>query len=183
MPFTIRKAKVEDAPGIAQVHVDSWRTTYRGLLEAELLASLSYERRAETWRSTLANPDSASFFYVAETENGEIVGFVAAGPGQPEETDAEAEIYAIYILENAQGQGLGRLLMQAAMGELVRRGFQSILLWVLKDNLTACRFYEAMGGKYLKEKPITIGNLTLMEAAYVWKDGTFGPGGKNLLES
>src|SRR5512141_1490874 len=125
MPFTVRKARVDDAPGIARVHVASWRTTYRDLLKAEVLASLSYERRAEGWKRTLADPGSASFLYVTEDENGRIVGFVAAGSCQAEETEADGEIYAICLLEEVQGQGLGRRLMQAAMEELGRRGFRS----------------------------------------------------------
>lgn len=28
----IRKAKLDDATGIAKVHVDSWRTTYKGII-------------------------------------------------------------------------------------------------------------------------------------------------------
>jgi ribosomal protein S18 acetylase RimI-like enzyme len=183
MPSLIRKATVDDAPGIAHVHVESWRSTYKELLEAEFLASLSIERRAEAWKNTLADPQNNGFVYVAENEAGHITGFASAGPGQPAEPDYAGEVYAIYLLKEAQGQGLGRRLMQAAMQELTRRGMDSMLLWVLKDNLPSRRFYEALGGTYLKEKPITIGNQTLIEVAYAWKDMSILSGGKTPLES
>jgi L-amino acid N-acyltransferase YncA len=80
MTITIRLARLEDAPGIAKVHVDSWRTTYKGLIADEFLAALSYERRTQVWTQSLADPQIASFLYVAETKTGEIVGFVSAGP-------------------------------------------------------------------------------------------------------
>lgn len=60
--------------------------------------------------------------------------------------------------------------METAIRELCARGFSSMLLWVLKDNLPAHKFYEAIGGKYLREKPIKIGNQTLIEVAYGWND-------------
>ena len=40
----IRPATLEDAPAIARVHVDTWRTTYAGIVPDEHLAKLSYER-------------------------------------------------------------------------------------------------------------------------------------------
>ena len=45
----VRRARVEDAAEIARVHVDSWRTTYAGLVPADHLASLSYERFEQNW--------------------------------------------------------------------------------------------------------------------------------------
>ncbi|EPZ52573.1 hypothetical protein [Alicyclobacillus acidoterrestris] len=42
--YTIRKAVPDDAAGVAKVHVDSWRTTYREIVNDEFLASLSYEK-------------------------------------------------------------------------------------------------------------------------------------------
>ena len=47
-----------------------------------------------------------------------------------------------------------------------------MLLWVLKDNHPARRFYELMGGEYVAQKTITIGGTDLIEMAYGWKDIT-----------
>jgi hypothetical protein len=52
----IREAKITDAAAIAKVHVDSWRTTYVGIVPTAYLAGLSHEQRAEEWRRTLSNP-------------------------------------------------------------------------------------------------------------------------------
>jgi hypothetical protein len=41
-----------------------------------------------------------------------------------------------------------------------------VLLWVLKDNLPARKFHEVIGRKYLREKPVEIGNQTLIEVGY-----------------
>ncbi len=46
----IREATPDDIPGIARVHVDTWRTAYLGIVPAEHLAGLSYERSEARWR-------------------------------------------------------------------------------------------------------------------------------------
>ena len=51
----IRTARIEDSPGIARVHVDSWRTTYRGIVPQDVLENLSYQQRQEIWQERLTN--------------------------------------------------------------------------------------------------------------------------------
>jgi ribosomal protein S18 acetylase RimI-like enzyme len=69
-----------------------------------------------------------------------------------------------------QGQGLERKLVDIIMRELCERGFSSMFLRVLKDNLPAQKFNEANGGAYLREKPINIGSQVLIEVAYGWNN-------------
>ena len=99
-----------------------------------------------------------------------MVGFVSAGPEREGDPNYLGELYAIYLLQHAKRKGLGRKLVDIVMRELCERGFSSMLLWVLKDNLPACKFYEEVGGAYLREKPIAIGNQSLIEVAYGWKN-------------
>jgi ribosomal protein S18 acetylase RimI-like enzyme len=170
MIASLRPAKLEDAPGIAKVHVDSWRSTYKGLIAEEYLAALSYERRTQAWSQNISNLQNGRFLFIAETRPGEIVGFVSAGPEHEGDPLYQAELDAIYLLQAAQGQGLGRKLVDMAMRALCQRGFSCMLLWVLKDNLPARKFYAALGGEYLRERPIKIGTQVLIEVAYGWKN-------------
>lgn len=143
------------------------------MISDEFLSNLSYDRRAQGWKETLKDPQNGVFLYVAENEAGEIVGFVSAGPKQQDDpalSEYKGEIHAIYLLRQAQGQGTGRRLMEKAMQALFESGISPVLLWVLKDNLPSRRFYEALGGVYLMEKPITIGQQNLLEVAYGWRD-------------
>ena len=68
-----------------------------------------------------------------------------------------------------RNQGIGRQLMRVIASSLVQRGYQSMMTWVLADNLS-CRFYEAVGGKLIQEKEIEIGGANLREVAYGWSD-------------
>ena len=165
----IREARPEDAPAIARVHVDSWRSTYTGIVPDEHLAALSYERREQGWRDALSNPDHPSFVYVAGDEAGKVVGFASGGPEREGHPDYKGELYAIYIFAEYQRRGLGRQLTQAVARRLLNAGTSSMLVWVLAGN-PGRAFYEALGGQYLSEKKITIGEKELVEVAYGWKD-------------
>ena len=56
------------------MHVDSWRTTYAGLMPDGFLAGLAYDAQERRWAGILAVQGPASFVYVVE-QGGEMVGF------------------------------------------------------------------------------------------------------------
>jgi ribosomal protein S18 acetylase RimI-like enzyme len=165
----VRPARVEDAPGIARVHVDSWRTTYKGIVPDDFLANMSYERRAQMWTRILSNAESREIVYIVEDENEGIIGFVSGGPGREDDPIYKGELYAIYLLKQFHGYGLGRRLVWSLVESLVQADIYTMLVWVLANN-PACRFYEALGGQKLKAKPIEIGGAQLEEIAYGWLD-------------
>ncbi|MBN8581890.1 MAG: GNAT family N-acetyltransferase [Anaerolineae bacterium] len=164
----VRKATLADASAIATVHVAAWKESYRGIVADEVLANLSIQRRTEQWTNSLsdeAHPYHRAF--VAEV-NGQVVGFSNFGVPQIKDTGFDGELFAIYILKAAHKMGVGRMLVQAVVNGLRELGSKSMMVWALKDN-PACGFYERLGGEYLYEKPIEIGNETLMESAYGWR--------------
>lgn len=167
--MTIRLATPQDAPSIARIHVDSWRTTYAGLIPQHVLDGLSYKARESYWQRALSNPGNPSFIYVAEDAPGEIAGFACGGPSRAEELPYKGELYAIYILEERQGKGIGRGLFLAIVERLAEIGIRSMLLWVLAGN-PACGFYEAIGGRKVAERQEEMGGEKVMELAYAWDD-------------
>jgi len=147
----IREACIDDAVGIAKVHVDSWRTTYAGIVPDEFLANMSYDRREEQWFNELNNPTTNRMFtYVAENDLQQVIGFVNGGPERNSDPIYKGELYAIYILKHYQGQGIGYRLTKTLMERLLQAGMNPMLLWVLADN-PARHFYEALGGQQVKK--------------------------------
>lgn len=65
----IREAGCADATGIARVHVESWRTTYGGLMPDAVLDGLAVEQRQETWKRLLCAESSNRCAFVAESAN------------------------------------------------------------------------------------------------------------------
>lgn len=165
----IRPAREEDLPAIARVHVDTWRTTYAGLIPDDFLASLSYESRKQMWRETITDPEGRSSLFVAHDPAGRVVGFASCGAERDGDPLYTGELYAIYVDQMAQGKGIGRALVQSAARDLTKRGHASLLIWVLANNPYRL-FYEALGGVAFKHKDITFGRATLAEVAYGWPD-------------
>jgi GNAT superfamily N-acetyltransferase len=162
----IRPAKVDDAPAIARVHVASWRSAYLGLLSDEFLESLNEPDYADRWRRFIG--EGSSRVYVIELD-GQVVGFASGGRERAGETGYTGELYAIYILDAHQRHGYGRELVKAVVAGLREMGFEDMLIWVLRDNQNARRFYERLGGVYVRAQPITIDSATLEEVSYGWQ--------------
>lgn len=168
--MSIREAESADAKAIAKVHIQTWQSSYAGIVPAEFLASLSYQNREAWWVDILEDKQSSMCSFVADVEGEGIVGFAGAGPERDGDRTYLAELYMIYVLQPYQRRGFGRGLFSAVTERLILDGFPSMLLWVLQDNRSACRFYEALGGKKVSKKTIEIGGANLVEVAYGWKD-------------
>ena len=166
MISVVRPAEIGDAAAIAAVHVETWRTAYRGLLPDDFLASLDQAGYGERWKRTLA--DGSGRIFVAE-DQGRIVGFASGGRERASEDGFSGELYAIYVFEEAQGRGHGRRLVQAVVQALREKGLPDMIVWVLRDNQPARHFYEQLGGVYVRAQPITIGSTLLQEVSYGWK--------------
>ncbi len=166
MVSLVRPAEVDDAAAIAGIHVATWRTAYRGMLPDDFLASLHDAGYAERWRRTIGN--NSDRVYVAENSQG-VIGFASGGRERAGEDGYGGELYAIYVLEEAQGRGHGRRLVQAVVGGLRELGLTDMIVWVLRDNAIARKFYQRLGGVYVRAQPITIGSALLQEVSYGWK--------------
>jgi GNAT superfamily N-acetyltransferase len=162
--FKIRPARIDDAAGIAFVHVESWRTTYAGIVPEDYLASLSVELRAESWREWLQAGTTLSF--VAEDDSG-IFGFASAGRLREAIEGYDSELYAIYLLQREQKKGVGRLLVRELAEALRNSGFTSLIVWVLARS-PAVGFYAHLGGAQVTAKEIEIGGVRLTEIALGW---------------
>jgi GNAT superfamily N-acetyltransferase len=166
----VREATHSDVPAIAQVHVDTWRITYQGIVPHEFLTNLSYEKRENAWHQVLNNaPKDGSFTYVAEDASGQIVGFANGGVERAGDPVYQGELRAIYILKSHQKKGIGRELVRIVAQRLGQMKIDSMLVWVLADN-PACRFCESLGGQRVHEKEIERGGTKLIEIAYGWMD-------------
>ena len=170
----VRPARLDDAPGIGRVQVTSWRTTYPGMIPQDYLDSLDEALYAGRWSDRLRHETSRRATFVAEGD-GQLVGFATGGPEREGDARYHGELYAIYILKEWQGRGLGKELADAVAGVLAERGLHSMLVWVLRDNLAARAFYERLGGVYVREHALDFGaGFEVMEVSYGWDDVRHG---------
>jgi len=172
---------LEDAEGIARVHVDAWNTSYRGIIPDDVIDARTYESRCSLWKNVLTKFDSISpliYLVAEETKNHAIIGFIASNyPNDQQHLSygfLDSFIQAIYVLKEYQHIGVGKQLLTNMIQSLKNRNYKGTYLWVLEDNPNAIQFYEKMGGKRLEnlEKLETFGNKQLKEVGYSW---TFSP--------
>lgn len=162
----IRKADLIDTKGIAKVHVESWKTTYANIVPDEYLNNLTYDSREQIWINNIPNGG----VYVAENNEGEIVGFSSGGKERSGKYNGfDGELYAIYILKDYQGQGIGKALVKPIIDEIKEMGLNSMLVLVLKDNISRL-FYESLGGKKIDTVEVQISGKKLYELVYGWEE-------------
>lgn len=145
MAVTVRRAEREDARAIAEVHVHSWRSAYRGILDDEVLDGISIGERQGMW-SRILREEGDWLNLVAERE-GSMLGFCSvATPSRDAGVDpGTVEIGALYVDPPHWREGAGSALLTVSLEQLARAGWRRAILWVLPENLGARAFYEQAG--------------------------------------
>jgi ribosomal protein S18 acetylase RimI-like enzyme len=167
--FKIRRAELKDADDIATVRITGWRQSYNGLMPDALLAKLSIEDDKKRVRAAFADKESKTLRFVAELE-GKIIGMGACGKARDGKDDKRGEIYAIYLLNEAKGQGIGRNFMREMVEQLQANGFESLQVRVLENNAAARRFYEKLGGRLSGTGVFEYDGFKMSDVTYTWDD-------------
>ena len=105
------------------------------------------------------------------------VGFAAVGLARGDQK--RGEVYAINVDPDWIGRGVGQPLFSAAVATLTDFGFTDLVLWVVRENARARRFYErngwlADGG----QQCIEFGGATVVELRYRSPDATDAAGAR-----
>ena len=142
--YSLRPAATADARGIAQVQRASWQGAYLGMLPHRVLVAMAEAQGPTFWEGVLSRRGGDAVL-VAELDE-EILGFVSFGPIRERVPGYSGEFYALYVLPEAQGCGVGTALMACAARALVRHRQVGAAVWVLEENRPARKFYERLGG-------------------------------------
>lgn len=165
-----RHATPLDARAVAELHTESWRNTYRGILSDDFLGSAVFDDRLTLWGKRLCNPQSNTQLVLLVEDRGELLGFLCIF------LDADprwgALLDNLHIRPDAKHQGLGRhLLSKAVVWVLNKRPDSGLWLWVFESNHEARRFYERLGGLIIERKPQPAPDGTdVIAVRYGWED-------------
>jgi len=138
-------ARLSDAGGIARVHTLGWQQSYEGLMPANFLAERVIA--PELWAGRLGELSDGTTVWVAEDDD-EVVGFCLVGPDADPQASPDrrrGRLYALYVLADHWGAGVGHRLHREGIRALIDAGFASAVLWVLHTNTRAIAFYERQG--------------------------------------
>ncbi len=172
----IREAELRDAAAMARVSVDSYRAAHRDQIPEASLMQFTYEESERNWaraiRELSESAERQEYIYVAENDEGLLVGVAMGGPERSNHPLYTGEIYVLYLLPAYQRRGIGRRLSISVVERLVEQEMDSLLIRVLKANAPARRFYEALGGQLVPdvEEQIEDGGAVLEQVAYGWRE-------------
>lgn len=158
---------LNDAEGIAKVHVDSWKSTYKEIIPSEYLNNLSYDKRTKLWEMNIGEKEN--FVIVAVDTDGEVIGFADAWNRDRNTEGNTIDLTSIYLLESYQGKGIGKKLLKELFSYFKEAGYEKVFVDVLEDNRTKL-FYEYYGANLIETVQIKIGNEVLNELIYEWND-------------
>lgn len=168
----IRPAKPADADAIARVQSESWQAAYLGMLPHEILAAFVQSQGGAFWERVLTKARADSVL-VAQLGD-QVLGFISAGPIRERIPGYNGEFYALYVVPEAQGCGIGTALAAHAARSLVRNRWHGAAVWVLEDNHLGRRFYERLDGQPLGIAKALAYRGTdypdVREMAYGWPD-------------
>ena len=165
--IAIRRERALDAPGIAAVHVATWRSTYPGVLPDNFLAKLSVARLTAQYDRFIR---MGLGVYVATQSmagaNPHVLGFSTARRSRNSAL-GEGEVETLYVLDDWQNRGLGGLLLRSSAKHLAEMGCRSAYAWVLRDN-PAGFFYARLGGRKIANSTTHVGGEDIPQTAYAW---------------
>ncbi|NND74239.1 MAG: GNAT family N-acetyltransferase [Ilumatobacter sp.] len=132
---------------LTDADIDAYREIRLRALAADPAAfSSTHAREAgfddATWRARIAGfDDRVGQIFVSERD-GETAGVVGVGDS-PEPSDCV--VWGMWVDPGHRGDGLGRVLLDAAVGWARQRGAATVTLWVMRTNATAKNLYERYG--------------------------------------
>lgn len=144
----IRKMKDEDIEKLVEININAWKKAYKGIIDKDILDNLDKNKKIEKWK----NHYHIENIIVAE-ENGKIMGYcrysdeVASKPI----AGADSEVMALYVDCEYQRMGIGKALIKEVIEKLKMLNKKSMIIWCLKKNRNARKFYEKIGGKQIQE--------------------------------
>lgn len=158
MEWLLRQARIEDAERLALIGGATFLETFAGLLEGDaILAHCAKEHGVETYRSLLAQRESAAWVAEAQTGGAPVGYALLTAPKLVQAEPGDIELKRIYSFSRMHGTGLGAALMGRAVGHAEATGASRLLLGVFVGNLRALAFYRRHGFEKIGERRFRVG--------------------------
>ncbi|MHB8245236.1 MAG: GNAT family N-acetyltransferase [Acidimicrobiales bacterium] len=120
----------------------------RSIYNVEVLtstATLDLVPRSEEEQRAWMAAHSGAYPVLVAAESRAVVGFSSLSPYRPRPGYSTAVEDSVYVAAEARGQGIGRLLLQAALDAALSHGFHSVIGRISAEQLPSIRLHEASG--------------------------------------
>jgi GNAT superfamily N-acetyltransferase len=140
----LREAQFSDYIAIAQLHTDSWRQNYRGLLSDHYLDNEVEKDWLDTWYGRLKSPAANQLVTIAMLDEN-IAGFCCLFLN--DDPVFGSLIDNFHVAKNFQNSGIGKMLIKDSAKNICdQANTKQMYLWVYESNKNARIVYERLGG-------------------------------------
>ena len=151
MEVSIRPARVDESPVLAALHLRTALFAYTSIFPSDAPRPKLQDLTVD-WRRRLGGLHSPNVGgYVADVGD-QLAGVVVAS-ADPDHLDM-GHVTRFYVDARHWGQGIGRLLYDAAISHLRHVGYEQASLWVLEGNARARSWYERLGWTCTGERKV-----------------------------
>lgn len=141
--LALRTADAEDIGAIAELFLVCWRTSYRGVLPPQLVSMFDQDSARDLWRRSFVDEPRARVVLLAERPDRSVAGVISMG--RDPDLPGAGHIFSLYVHPDAQGLGIGRMLVEAAVEHFGADGLAHATLWVFEANIGGRKFYQRLG--------------------------------------
>ena len=166
MSILVRNVQKADIPAVVRLKIDGWKSAYKDIIDDDFLNGLDDSFNVQVAR--MEGDYNSGGFVVAESEN-EVVGFCRYAFDNhfsPDQDGVDCELLAIYVKPDLKYLGIGTKLFEHVVNEFKKQNKHKMILWCLKDNEPAKKFYAKMGGEIIRERTIELGDKKYLECGF-----------------
>jgi GNAT superfamily N-acetyltransferase len=161
----IRRATANDGEAIARLFMRVWRISLKEFVPEGFLEQFQHDIQKQKYAARAADPEWLLF--VAES-GFRIVGMIGAKENDSEPLLYKKQIKSMYVDPNFQSQGIGAALLDRIFLELRGMEVGNVMLWCIKSNERAARFYEKHGGKRIENVKTPAEYAAMPHVIYAW---------------
>ncbi|WP_157254494.1 GNAT family N-acetyltransferase [Nonomuraea typhae] len=105
----------------------------------------SFETLAPSWEGFTASRLQRLRYVAADTETGEVVGWIAASPVSTRPVYAGVVEHSVYVHPGCQAHGIGRALLTAFIAAAEDAGVWTIQSGIFPENAASLSLHQALG--------------------------------------
>ena len=150
--YIIRYNVIEDQSQMAKIKIDVWRETYKNIIDDEYLNNLDLKKQTQKYFRSF---DEYKDRVLVAVKNKEILGY-SCFDAKTNSVKYDSELVSIYIKD--RNRGIGTALFNETVKELLSKNKKTMIIWCLKENKNAIKFYKKLGGVITESKQAKIGD-------------------------
>jgi phosphinothricin acetyltransferase len=113
------------------------------------LNTLDLEERSLTEQVAWINDRSGAHIVLVATHGARVTGFAAISPYRDRAAYRTTVESSVYVADDVQGRGVGRVLMRDLLHHTTAAGFHSVIARIQSANIASRRLHETLGFRHV----------------------------------